>query len=421
MTQCPFCVESLEESNRKCPHCLTDLGSLKRLVGIVLWVGIFCLITIGAYYFYVALQPGSLGSVLIQRLLRCSIFLLAGLYLALVHRLFNRRKRLGICLWLVCSMVVGVSAVYARCWNEMRAYRSNLTPLLSRLDYLQEKAKNPAKLSDELRKLESEWSKFSRVHAPRFATLSSYQKVEQALTGFAKGDGIYRGALANRWNSVLTDISSMKRSTEFSPQAMTVYKFELKKAQKAAAVKILAAKKKVTIASAAAEAGLRRVEQAQKVVNSAENRVNRAYDNSTRSVLGEGNVFSAEFNSNRDPSAAYDYLHKCQQLLSEATAAGEKLDEQLESARSQLSETESAANQEAEEKADAARQTVQNQLDHKRFAAKQEEMNKTYAAWFQATESNRLANLDKLESNTSGAKLALQQERPWQLISAKAW
>lgn len=409
-------MEPLEESNLRCPHCSVDLGILGRLARIALGVGIFGLITLSAYYFYVALQPGSLGPVLIQRLLRGSIFLLAGLYLGLVHGVFNSRKRIGICLCLVLSVVVGVVAVYARCWNEMRAYRSNLIQLLSRLDYLQEKAKNPAKLGHELRKLESEWSKFSRVHAPRFGQLSSYQKVDQALTGFVKGDGIYKGALANRWNSLSTDISSMKRSTEFSPQATTVYKFELKKAQKVAAAKILAAKKKVTIATAAAEAGLRRIQQAQQVVNAAENRVNRAYDNSMRSVLGEGSVFSAEFNSNRDPSAAYDYLHKCQQLLSEATEAGEKLGEQLESARSELSEIGVSANQEAEEKADAARQKIQNQLDRKRFAAKQEEMNKTYAAWFQAIESNRLANLDKLESNSNEAKLALEQESPWRLI-----
>ena len=125
-------------------------------------------------------------------------------------------------------------------------------------------------------------------------------------------------------------------------------------------------------------------------------------------------MFSAEFNSNRDPSSAYNYLYKCQAQLSQATDAARKLKAAADAAQEELAEVEQAAHKEAVEKAEGARDRVQAQVEGKRVAAKQEELNAAYAKWLQSVESKRSASLADSVSRCQQARAALDRETPWQ-------
>jgi len=409
---CFFCAEPVEGLGRFCPHCTSPLWPTGLPKKLALGLSV-CLVVFSLYWASRALLSDTLGGSLTRAVVFALGAALAAALVWLMLGLSGRQRRLGLWVWGLASVILSYLVFQLKESKELGAYHAAHSSLASGLQQWAQRAGHPQKLEPELLRVEREWREFSRRYGTKFGHLPSYLGLEGSAKTLGQGHLAFVKGLVARGEELKPDLTLLMKSEAFCPEAQAVYKKEWTKADKLRLAKVLLARRQATAAEAAAERGHQKVAGAQAAVTAAEARVDQAERNSWKEVLGQGNAFSVEFNANKDPGQARQWLYECESRLYALRQEAEQLDEAAQAAREQVAEVDSQYAEAARDQAREARQRVQDSFVQRRWKDRQKQLQAQYLEWFQKLEVARLQQMARAEQLLKGAREAASRESVW--------
>jgi hypothetical protein len=315
------------------------------------------------------------------------------------------------------------SVQFVSSWRELQTYRLAAQELVSSLQVLQSDVRPPAQLQEDLDLSTGQWRRLSQTFAPLCGHLPSYRMLDQSLTAHLQGVGEFRQALRQRRAALARATLRVDASSPAtaSPEAERAYQKALLESKRQAQPAIQAAKKKAQAALKRAAQYERAAQVARTRLQEAEERVRRAEENQSKSWSGPSaaDVFSAEYNSNKNPYEAREAMLQQESVYHDLLDKATTLAQEAQDLRQEVTTLEEESQEKAVQKAKGARQKVWDRFDKARLQAQRDAMNREYLRWYHRVDSQRLEHWDRAAQHLRAAETALTQENTWQALTRR--